>query len=95
MPSHNIVMLHSGIMNSDLGNYIYNSLWDLANPLTEQALSSPYSSLHLRNGLETQFKLMAVCVLQYESVYTIILYLVQSLIVFSYTCVYVTFGTLT
>lgn len=42
MLSHNIFMLHSSIVNSELGNYIYKSfksLKDLSNPLTEQALS--------------------------------------------------------
>lgn len=73
VPSHNIFMLHSDIMNTDLGNYIYDSLRALTNRFTEQALCSPYSSLHLCNGLETQFKIMAVCVFQYETISPVIL----------------------
>lgn len=70
-------MLHSGITNFDQRNYICKRVKDLADPRTLRPLSVSHSSLHICNGLDAQFKLMGVCLLQTET-FAVILHLARS-----------------
>lgn len=68
---------YTAVSQNLIRNYISKRIKDLADLGTLRPLSASDSSLHICNGLDAQFKLMGVCLLQTERV-AVILHLTKS-----------------